>query len=43
MLKIVTVRLDEDLLAKVDEFARTNNMSRSEIINEALRKFFEVA
>ena len=42
MVKIVTIKLDEDILAKVDSFAEANNVSRSDVIREALRKFFEV-
>lgn len=41
-MRIVTIRLDEDILCKVDEVARANKVPRSDVVNEALRKFLGV-
>jgi hypothetical protein len=37
--RVVPVRLDDDLLATVDDRAEHDHMSRSEIIREAIRAY----
>ena len=36
MQRIVTFKISEDLLRALDEYARSNSMSRSEVIREAI-------
>ncbi len=40
-LKVVTVKLEEEMLKKLDTIARKRKMSRSDLIREALLKFFD--
>ena len=38
MLRIVTFKLEEELLEKVDKYAKEKNMTRSDVIRIALKK-----
>ena len=40
-MRVVTFKLEEDLLRKIDEFAASKNMVRSEVIRRALRNYLE--
>ncbi len=41
MLRIVTFKVDEDLLEALDRYARSKRMSRSEAIREAIKRMLE--
>ncbi len=41
MLRIVTFKLDEDLLEALDSYAKAKKMSRSEAIREAIKRMLE--
>jgi len=38
-LRVVTLKLSDDLLAEVEEVAKTLGWSRSEVIRQALRQY----
>ncbi len=38
---VVEVRLPDDILATIDQCAEVNDMTRAEIIREAIEAFFE--
>ena len=40
-MRVVTFKLEEELLAKIDEFATSKNMVRSEVIRRALKSYLE--
>ena len=39
--KVITVRLPEDMLPELDQAARRENCSRSELIEQAIRQYLE--
>lgn len=40
-VKVVTFKIEEELLDKIDQFALEKNMTRSEIIRRALKTYLE--
>ncbi|MCE4607320.1 MAG: ribbon-helix-helix protein, CopG family [Desulfurococcales archaeon] len=40
-MKVVTFKLEEELLRRVDRFAQEKNMVRSEVIRRALKTYLE--
>ncbi len=38
-LKVITVKLEEEMLEKIDTIAKKRRMSRSDLIREAILKF----
>ena len=40
-MRVVTFKVEEDLLRKIDEFATAKNMVRSEVIRRALKTYLE--
>jgi len=40
-VKVVTFKIEEDLLEKIDQFALDKNMTRSEVIRRALKTYLE--
>jgi metal-responsive CopG/Arc/MetJ family transcriptional regulator len=40
-VKVVTFKIEEELLNKIDEFALEKNMTRSEVIRRALKTYLE--
>lgn len=40
-MRVVTFKLEEELLRRVDEFANSKNMVRSEVIRRALKSYLE--
>ena len=39
MRKVLTISVDEELMSKLDDFAGRHQISRSELIKRALRKY----
>ncbi len=42
MLRVVTFKLDEETLEKLDTFARLKGYSRSEVIRQALELYMRI-
>ncbi len=40
-VKVVTFKIEEELLDKIDQFALEKNMTRSEVIRRALKTYLE--
>ena len=40
-MRVVTFKVPEELLSRVDEFANSKNMVRSEVIRRALKAYLE--
>jgi metal-responsive CopG/Arc/MetJ family transcriptional regulator len=38
-MKVITVKLEEDLLKELDNYAINNKLSRSEVIRQAINDF----
>ncbi|MEB3825421.1 MAG: ribbon-helix-helix protein, CopG family [Desulfurococcales archaeon] len=40
-MKVVTFKIEEDLLEKIDKYALDKNMTRSEVIRRAIKTYLE--
>ena len=40
-MKVVTFKLEEELLRRIDQYATAKNMVRSEVIRRALKSYLE--
>ncbi|MCE4606646.1 MAG: ribbon-helix-helix protein, CopG family [Desulfurococcales archaeon] len=40
-MKVVTFKIEEELLRRLDQFAASKNMVRSEVIRRALKTYLE--
>ena len=39
-MKTITVKIPEDLLEKIDKYAKEHNLNRSDVIRLAIEEFF---
>ena len=41
-MKVITVKLEEDLLNELDNYAINNKLSRSDVVRQAIEEFLRV-